>query len=107
MKDKPFASALGSLMYAHVCTSPNISFIVGVLGRYQSNPGNDNWIAAKKVMRRVENLEIMGYIDSNLGGCLDDKKSTFGYVFMMAGGACWVIFGLPTMWTKAQYSQAC
>ena len=100
MNGKPFDSALGSLMYAQVCTRPDIAFIVGVLGRYQSNPGNDHWIAAKKVMRylqrtkeymlvfrRVDNLEIVGYTDSDLAGCVDDRKSTSGYIFMLAGGA--------------------
>jgi hypothetical protein len=100
MIDRPFASALGSLMYAQVCTRPDIAYVVGVLGRYQSNPGNDHWKAAKKVMRylqgtkeymltykRVDNLEIEGYTDSDLGGCPDDRKSTSGYIFMLAGGA--------------------
>ena len=35
----PYASAVGSLMYAQVCTRPDIAFAVGMLGRYQSNPG--------------------------------------------------------------------
>ena len=34
MNDKPFGSALGNLMYAQVCTRPDIAFIVGVFGRY-------------------------------------------------------------------------
>ena len=34
MKDKPYSSAVGSLMYAQVCTRPDLSFIVSVLGRY-------------------------------------------------------------------------
>jgi len=34
----PYASAVGSLMYAQVCTRPDITFIVIMLGRYLSNP---------------------------------------------------------------------
>jgi hypothetical protein len=37
--------------------------------------------------KRVDNLEIEGYTDSDLGGCPDDRKSTSGYIFMLAGGA--------------------
>ncbi|KAL0428017.1 UNVERIFIED_CONTAM: Retrovirus-related Pol polyprotein from transposon TNT 1-94 [Sesamum latifolium] len=48
MKDIPYASAIGSLMYAQVCTRPDIALAVGMLGRYQSNPGLDHWRAAKK-----------------------------------------------------------
>jgi hypothetical protein len=77
------------------------SFVLGIeIHRDRSNPGNDHWVAAKKVMRylqrtkdymlvyrRVDSLEIVGYTDSNRPGCLDDLLSTSGYIFMMAGGA--------------------
>ena len=54
MKNTPYASAVGSLMYAQVCTRPDIAYVVGVLGRYQSNPGIDHGKAAKKVMRYLQ-----------------------------------------------------
>ena len=100
MKKIPYASAMGSLRYAQTCTRPDISFDVGMLGRYQSDPGLKHWKAAKKVMRylqgtkdymltykRSEQLEIVGYLDSDYGGCLDSLKSTSGFVFMLANGA--------------------
>ncbi|XP_074304887.1 secreted RxLR effector protein 161-like [Silene latifolia] len=64
MKNIPYASAVGSIMYAQVYTRPDIADAVGVLRRYQSNPGLDNWKAAKKVLRYLQ-----------------------GYVFMIADGA--------------------
>ena len=42
MKNIPYASPVGSLMYAQVCTRPGITFAVGVLGRYYSDPGVDH-----------------------------------------------------------------
>ncbi|KAL0443939.1 UNVERIFIED_CONTAM: Retrovirus-related Pol polyprotein from transposon TNT 1-94 [Sesamum latifolium] len=57
MKDIPYASAIGSLMYAQVCTRPDIVFAVGMLGIFQSNPGLDHWGAAKKVMRYLQRDE--------------------------------------------------
>ncbi|KAL0298745.1 UNVERIFIED_CONTAM: Retrovirus-related Pol polyprotein from transposon TNT 1-94 [Sesamum radiatum] len=88
------------LMYVQVCTRPNIAFAVGMLGSYQSNPGIEHWKAAKKVMRHLqgtkdlqliykhtENLEVVGYSDSNFAGCLDTHKSTSGYIFLLANGA--------------------
>ena len=51
MKKIPYASVVGSLMYAQTCTRPDISFAVGMLGRYQSDPGFEHWKAPKKVMR--------------------------------------------------------
>ncbi|KAJ9535448.1 hypothetical protein OSB04_un001427, partial [Centaurea solstitialis] len=100
MQKIPYASAVGSLMYAQVCTRPDIAFIVGVLGRYLSNPGMDHWRAAKRVMRylkktrdymltyrKSDSLEIVGYSDSDFGGCQDTGRSTSGYMYILAGGA--------------------
>ena len=100
MKNIPYASVVGSLMYAQVCTRPDIAFAVGILGRYQSNPGMDHWKAAKKVLRylkgtkdymlmyrQTDNLDVIGYSDSDFAGCVDSRKSTSGYIFMMADGA--------------------
>ena len=39
MAKVPYASAIGSLMYAMTCTRPDISQAVGVVSRYMSNPG--------------------------------------------------------------------
>ncbi|WKA10964.1 hypothetical protein VitviT2T_028504 [Vitis vinifera] len=39
------------------------------------------------VYRRVDNLEVVGYSDSDFGDCSDDPKSTSGYIFMLAGEA--------------------
>ncbi|KAL6506088.1 hypothetical protein OROHE_022617 [Orobanche hederae] len=54
MQKIPYASAVGSLMYAQVCTRPDIAYIVEILGRYLSNPGMNHWIAAKRVMRYLQ-----------------------------------------------------
>ena len=37
-----YASVVGSLMYAQVCTRSDIAYITGILGRYLSNPGIDH-----------------------------------------------------------------
>ncbi|XP_039123482.1 secreted RxLR effector protein 161-like [Dioscorea cayenensis subsp. rotundata] len=100
MENIPYSSAVGSLMYAQVCTRPDIAYAVGMLGRCQSNPGIYHWKAAKKVMRylqgtkeykltyrRSDNLEVIGYSDSDYAGCLDSRRSTSGYIFMLSGGA--------------------
>ena len=39
------------------------------------------------VYRKVDNLEVIGYSDSDFAGCVDDMKSTSGYVFILARGA--------------------
>ena len=39
MKAVVYASAIRSLQYAQVCTRPDLAFVIGILDRYQSNPG--------------------------------------------------------------------
>ena len=39
MKAVPYSPVVGGLMYAQVCTRPNISFVIGMLSRYLSDPG--------------------------------------------------------------------
>lgn len=51
MKNIPYASVVGSLMYAQVCTRPDIAYAVNVLSRFQSNLGQEHWKVAKKVIR--------------------------------------------------------
>ena len=39
MKDVPYASAIGSIMYSMLCTRPDVCLAISLAGRYQSNPG--------------------------------------------------------------------
>ena len=100
MKAVQYASAVGSIQYAQICTRPDLAFIIEILGRYQSNPGQAHWIMVKKALRYVQgtkglmltyrksdSLEIEGYSDADFAGDIDDRKSTSGYVFTLAGGA--------------------
>ncbi|CAL9015427.1 unnamed protein product [Prunus brigantina] len=100
MSDKPYASLVGSLMYAQVCTRPDIAFPISVLGRFQSNPGQAHWVAGKRVLRylkrtmdyklvfkRSDSLKLEGFANADFAGCKDDLRSTSGYVFTFAGAA--------------------
>ena len=42
MKEVPYSLVVGSLMYAQICTCLDIAFVVGVLGRYLSDPGQSH-----------------------------------------------------------------
>ncbi|CAL9022016.1 unnamed protein product [Prunus brigantina] len=48
MQDKPYASLVGSLIYAQVCTRPDFALCISVLGRFQSNPSQAHWVVGKK-----------------------------------------------------------
>nr|GEY78011.1 retrovirus-related Pol polyprotein from transposon TNT 1-94 [Tanacetum cinerariifolium] len=91
--------AVGSLMYAMVCTRPDIAHAVGVVSRFMSNPGREHWEAVKWLLRYLKGTSNMtlhfkgkdviltGYPDADLGGCKDSYKSTTGYVFTVGGTA--------------------
>ena len=51
MSKVPYASVVGSLMYAMVCTRPDIAHAVGVVSRYMSHPGIEHWNAVKWILR--------------------------------------------------------
>ncbi|XP_073137364.1 secreted RxLR effector protein 161-like [Henckelia pumila] len=93
----PYSSAVGSLMYAMMCTRPDICYVVGLVSRYQSNPGGRHWSAVKRILRYLKgttdflcyqgnDLTLMGYTDADWGGDLDERKSTSGYAFLLNGG---------------------
>ena len=56
----PYASAVGSLMYAMVCTRPYIAHAVGVLSRFMSNQGKENWKAVMRVFRYLRGTSDYG-----------------------------------------------
>ena len=43
MKNVPYASATASIMYAMLCTRPDVCLAISLAGRYQSNLGVDHW----------------------------------------------------------------
>ena len=51
MSHVPHANSIGCLMYAMVCTRPDISHAVGVSSKYMENPGKEHWNAVKWVLR--------------------------------------------------------
>uniref|UniRef100_A0A2N9HDQ7 Reverse transcriptase Ty1/copia-type domain-containing protein n=1 Tax=Fagus sylvatica TaxID=28930 RepID=A0A2N9HDQ7_FAGSY len=54
MSKVSYTSAIGSLMYAMVCTRPDIAHAVGVVSRYMSNPGKQHWEAIKWILRYLK-----------------------------------------------------
>ena len=94
-----YALAVESLMYALLCTRPDICYVVGMVSRYQSDPGERHWTAVKhifKYLRRTrdyilvyhdESLEPIGYTNSDFQSDIDSRKSTSGYVFTFGGRA--------------------
>ena len=95
MRRVPYAEAVGSLMYAMLCTRLDVYFAVGMVSRYQSNPGPEYWTAVKhiiKYLKRTKNYMLVysgdelipvGYTNSDFLSDKDFRKSTSSYVFTL------------------------
>nr|GEV37762.1 hypothetical protein [Tanacetum cinerariifolium] len=76
IQNVPYASAVGSIMYAVRCTRPDVVFAQNVTSRFQQNPGD----------LKLE-LRVFCYIDSGYLTDADDLKSQSGYALVLNGGA--------------------
>ena len=47
MSTMPYVSAIGSLMYAMVCTRSDIALAMGVVSRFMSRLGKQHWETVK------------------------------------------------------------
>jgi len=102
MRSVPYLQAVGSLMYLAVSTRPDIAYSVGVLARFNQNPGPLHWKAVKHLFRYLKGtidykLTYSGlypsselfttYSDADHAGNPDNGCSTSGYVVKMGNGA--------------------
>ncbi|KAK8563084.1 hypothetical protein V6N12_011141 [Hibiscus sabdariffa] len=100
MSQIPYASAIGSIMYAMICTRPDLSYALSMSSRYQANPGEGHWTAVKNILKYLrrtkdvflvyggeEELRIKGYTDASFQTDKDDSRSQSGFVFCLNGGA--------------------
>ena len=96
-----YASAVGSLMYAKVCTQPDIAHAVEVLRRYMMTPRKEHWTTIKRVFRYLHGMTnfaiyyhgnskdvgVHDFVDSDWAGDIHGIRSTNDYVFGLFGGA--------------------
>ena len=83
MNKIPYASAIGSIMYAMLCTRLDGSYSLNVTSRYQSDPGMGHWVAVKnnlKYLRRTKDVFLIyedgeGHSDASFQYDRDDSKS--------------------------------
>ncbi|GJY69803.1 retrotransposon protein, putative, ty1-copia subclass [Tanacetum coccineum] len=102
MQNVPYASAVGSIMYAVRCTRPDVAFAQNITSRFQQNPGDLHWTTVKNILKYLRNtkdmflvyegdlkreLRVSCYTDAGYLTDVDDLKSQTGYVFVLNGGA--------------------
>ena len=99
MKVIPYASVIGSMKYAMLCTRPIVYLAMSLASGYNSDPGVDHWTSVKIILRYLKRtkemflgyggdkeLVVNGYVDASFDTDLDDSKSQTGYVFILNGG---------------------
>ena len=125
MRSVPYQEAVGTLMYLAIATRPDISYAVGVLSRFCSNPGPAHWKAVKHLFRYLKGTMdvkltyapdpaskslFTTYSDADSAGNADNLRSTSGYVVKMGTGAVSWASRLQTIntlsTTEAEYVSA-
>jgi hypothetical protein len=99
MSRVPYSSVVGSLMYAMVCSRPDLSYAMSLVSRYMANPGKEHWKAVQWIFRYLRGTSnaclkfgktdegLVGYVDSDFAADLDKRRSLTGYVFTLGGCA--------------------
>ncbi|KAG8503937.1 hypothetical protein CXB51_002266 [Gossypium anomalum] len=99
MSHVPYSSAVGSLMYAMVCSRPDLSYAVSAVSRYMANPGKNTGNTVQWILRYLRGTTdvclqfgrtedgVIGYVDADFAGDLDRRRSLTGYVFTIGGCA--------------------
>jgi len=93
-----YRSLVGNLLYL-TTTRPDIIFAASLLSRYMHSPSHFHFAAAKRVLRYIQGttscgirycrksiVKLIGFCNSDWGGCVDDMKSTSGYAFSLGSG---------------------
>ncbi|KAJ4717014.1 Retrovirus-related Pol polyprotein from transposon TNT 1-94 [Melia azedarach] len=120
MSRVPYASAVGSLMYAIVCSRPDLAQSVSVVSRFMGEPGKEHWQAVKRIFRYLKGTFdvgliyrgdtqclVTGFSDSDYAGDVDSRRSMTGYVFTLGSSVVsWKATLQPTVTlstTEAEY----
>ncbi|GKD77441.1 hypothetical protein Tco_1340062 [Tanacetum coccineum] len=102
MQNIPYASAIGSIMYAVRCTCPDVTFAQNMTSQFQQNLGEEHWTTVKNILKYLRNtkdmflvyggnmkrqLRVSCYTDAGYLTDADNLKSQTGYVFVLNGGS--------------------
>ncbi|KAG8482954.1 hypothetical protein CXB51_021884 [Gossypium anomalum] len=93
MSHVSYSSAVGSLMYAMVCSRLYLSYAVSAVSRYMANPGKEHWKAVQWILRYLRGTTdvclqfgrtrdgVIRNVDTDFAGDLDRRRSLTSYIF--------------------------
>ena len=65
---KEYQAMVGTLMYAMLCTRPDLAYAIQQLSQFNANPTNTHLQAAKRVLRYLQGTQSMGLVYSKPNG---------------------------------------
>ena len=101
---REYQTMIGGIMFAMLCTRPDIAFAVATLSKFAQNPSPAHMAGVRRVLRYLratdklgiryastdpptQQPQLIGYTDSDWAADRDDRKSISGYAFLLCGGA--------------------
>ena len=57
MSSIPYASAVGSIMYAMLCAGPDVAYALGIVNRFQADPGEDHRKTKKNILKYLRSTK--------------------------------------------------
>ena len=60
-----YVSTVGSLMYAMVCTRPDLPQVISMVSRYIHDPGRGHWVTVKLILRYIKDTIDVGLVFEN------------------------------------------
>jgi hypothetical protein len=127
--DFQYPKAVGALIHLLTVSRPDLAFPVGAAARHMASPRKSHKNAVLQILRYLAGTKdvgivygrsdsvgavgaehLQGWCDADFAGNLDNRRSTTGYAFTLAGGAIsWASKLQPTVatsTTEAEYKAA-
>ncbi|XP_055633178.1 uncharacterized protein LOC129773576 [Toxorhynchites rutilus septentrionalis] len=103
--NKSYRELIGCLTYLMVTSRPDISAAVNYFSQFQSNPSEEHWVHAKRMLRYLRGTadhglvyerssvpirQVVGFADSNWATDVNDRRSVSGILFKLYEATiCW------------------
>lgn len=120
-----YQQRIGSIMYAMVCTRPDLAYVVGKLSQFTHDPAVRHRTALDRVLKYLKGTvdlalvydcnkhdgHPVSFADAAYGDDANDRKSTYGHTLLLGNGA--VIWAskmqrsVVTSTMEAEYSSMC
>ena len=90
MNKAKYQALVGSLNYAVSSTRPDLALSLGAISQFRSNPGEEHWVAAKRMLRYIKgkvnyricyngnkevDIKLKGFVDADWGTNPNGRRS--------------------------------